>query len=95
MQLCQENLVWIQSGVGIRNSSKYKGKKWTQENMEEMLQKIIDNTNNKLKPHEMKEVKFKQILDVDPSLFIMPPLHIKLELVNWAFIKSDGYIYFP
>ena len=63
--------------------------------MEEMLQKIIDNTNNKLKPHEMKEVKFKQILDVDPSLFIMPPLHIKLELVNWAFIKSDGYIYFP
>jgi hypothetical protein len=28
-------------------------------------------------------------LDVDPSLFIPPPLHIKLGLVNRAFIKTD------
>jgi len=30
---------------------------------------------------------------VDPSLFVAPPPHIKLGLVNRAFIKPDGYSY--
>ena len=29
------------------------------------------------------------ILDIDPSLYVIPPLHIKLGLVNRSFIKPD------
>ena len=31
---------------------------------------------------EKKGVKEKPILDVNPSLFVLPPLHLKLSLVN-------------
>ena len=43
---------------------------------------------------QKKGVKEKPILDVDPSLFVPPPLHLKLGLVNRAFIKPNGYSYF-
>ena len=43
---------------------------------------------------EKKGVKEKPILDVNSSLFVLPPLHLKLGLINRAFIKPDGYSYF-
>ena len=50
--------------------------------------------NEGMPPRERMGVKFKPILNVDPILFVLPPLHIKLGLVNRAFIKADGYSYF-
>ena len=47
-----------------------------------------------MKPNEKKGIKFRPILDIDPSLFVIPPLHVKLGLVNRAFIKTEGYSYF-
>ena len=55
--------------------------------------KYNEDMNDKMKPLKKKGVKFARILDVDPCLFIMPPLHIKLGLVNQAFIKGDGQSY--
>eukprot|EP00957_Ditylum_brightwellii_P052696 3994716-Ditylum_brightwellii.AAC.1 len=46
-----------------------------------------------MKAHDRKGVKYIPILDVNPSLFIPPPLHIKLGLVNQAFIKPTGVSY--
>jgi hypothetical protein len=64
-----------------------KGIMWSNELMNEKRTAIA--ANPKMKQSEKKGIKFIPILDVDPSLFIPPPLHIKLGLVNRAFIKTD------
>jgi len=51
-------------------------------------------TNANMNASDKQGVHFIAILDVDPSLFIPPPLHIKLGLVNQAFIEIVGNRYF-
>jgi len=69
------------------------GEIWTKNTLSALHNKIAADTNGRMKPAEMKGVRSKVILEVDPSLFVAPPLHIKLGLVNRAFIKPDGYSY--
>jgi hypothetical protein len=62
------------------------GDLWTRELLS---LKLMENDNNpNLSSYEKKGVKVKPILDIDPSLYIIPPLHVKLGLVNSAFISS-------
>ena len=65
------------------------GDQWAYDNLQQKLQDIQQNTE--MPPKERMGVKFKPILNVDPILFVLPPLHIKLGLVNRVFIKSEGY----
>ena len=69
-----------------------KGESWTRQTY---MQKLLDiQQNPTMSQYNRKGVKFSPILDVDPTLYVPPPLHIKLGLVNRAFIKPDGYSYF-
>ena len=69
-----------------------KGNMWTRQKLIDKLIQIQQNP--KMEAYKKKGVKEKPILNVDPSLFVPPPLHLKLSLVNRAFIKPDRYSYF-
>ena len=68
------------------------GQLWSRDTYMRKLRDILQNP--RMTANQRKGVKFKPILDVDPTLFVPPPLHIKLGLVNRAFIKPDGNSYF-
>ena len=71
---------------------KVNGNMWNNDTLNAKRYAII--ANSKMKAHDTRKgVKYIPILDVDPSLFIPPPLHIKLGLVNRAFIKPTGVSY--
>ena len=70
---------------------KVNGNMWNNNTLNAKRYAII--ADSKMKAHDRKGVKYIPILDVDPSLFIPPPLHIKLGLVNRAFIKPTGVSY--
>ena len=70
-----------------------KGCLWSRDSLKAQLNIVSNNINNKMEAREKKGVKFKPILDICPSIFIMPPLHIKLGIVNRVFIKQEGYSY--
>ena len=68
------------------------GELWTRCSYNAMAAAVLANPRmNKI---EMKGVRNTSVLNIHPLLFIPPPLHIKLGLVNRAFIKSDGCSYF-
>ena len=65
---------------------------WTRQALIVKYNAIQRNANMKVSDNQ--GVKFITILDVDPSLFIPLPPHIKLGLVNREFIKNVGNCYF-
>ena len=59
------------------------------------VQKLFNIQNNpNMSIYNKKGVKFTPILQVDPTLFVPPPLHIKLCLFNRAFTKPNRKSYF-
>jgi hypothetical protein len=75
---------------------KCNGDLWTWELMDMKLNEVrIDAAlaKPKMKPKERKGIKDTRLLDIDNSLYVIPVLHIKLGIVNRAFIKSDGNSY--
>ena len=64
---------------------------WTFALMIEKLEEDCADIQNKIVPKHRKGIKYRMILDINPSLYIILPLHIKLGIVNQAFIKPVGY----
>ena len=70
------------------------GNMWNNNSLNAKKRYAIIANSNMAKAHDRKGVKYSiPNLDVDLSLFIPPPLHIKHSLVNQAFIKPTGVGY--
>ena len=59
------------------------------------MAEIIAGVDSKMKCHDKEGIKLKMIIDVDPSLLVMPQLHTKLVLINRDIIKLNGCNYTP
>ena len=66
--------------------NKVNGLMWTRQALIDKNNAIQANAN--MKASNKQGVKCIAILDVDPNLFIPPPLYIKVGLVNRAFNKK-------
>lgn len=65
---------------------------WTSQEYYAILEKV--ERGEKMTPREQRGVVTKPLIDVDPSIFIIPPLHIKLGLFNRAIIQPKGVSFF-
>ena len=61
---------------------------WTKQKLKMMLERI--QSGEKMTAQDRCGVKCKPIIDVDPSIIVIPPLHLKLGLFNRAIINPKG-----
>ena len=61
---------------------------WTRNKLKEKLAEIIADVGSKMKRHDKKGVKMKMIIDIDPLLLVMLPIHVKLGILNKYFYQT-------